>query len=732
MGKTMRIRTQFIITMFLFGIILIVASISAIVTNQKVEIASEQEKVAKNIAEGASDLSYLADDYLIYRESQQIDRWQTKYTSFSGDVSKLKTCSPEQQVLLHNIQANTQRLRDVFDSVVSGSGSSTQNPGGIIDQATLQISWSRISVQSQGLVSDASRLAQLQGDYAHQLQRANLAVILALIGVFVAYFFVNYLLVQRRTLKSIATLQSGTAVIGSGNLDFKFAVKKNDEIGDLSQAFNRMTADLKTVTASKTDLEKEIDERKKAEAEITHLATFPELNPNPVFEMDKTGDVKYSNPAAKIAFPDLSKSGIKHPFLIDWGSVTQTLTSGETPSLNREVKVGGRWYEQTMTYVPTTSNYRIYGKDITERKKAEEILRETRDYLDNLFNYANAPIIVWNPEFEITRFNHAFERLTGRTAEEVLGKKLDILFPDDSMEESMGFIRKAVIGERWEVVEIPILHLDGTVRTVLWNSATIYAPDGKTAVATIAQGQDITQRKKAEEELRQRTAELEMSNKELEAFSYSVSHDLRAPLRSMEGFSSALLEDYAPKLDDQGKQYLRYVQESSNLMAQLIDDLLKLSRVTRSDISYERVDLSDIAGKIMSELAKTESKRKVKVNIAADITAYGDRNLLRVALENLLGNAWKFCGKTASPCIEMGVVEHKGRQAYFIRDNGVGFDMAYVDKLFRPFQRLHKASEFAGTGIGLATVQRIIRRHGGEVWAESKVGEGATFYFTLS
>ena len=371
------------------------------------------------------------------------------------------------------------------------------------------------------------------------------------------------------------------------------------------------------------------------------------------------------------------------------------------------------------------------GQDITERKRAEEALRSSLDYLDNLFNYANAPIIVWNPRFEITRFNHAFEQLTGRRAEEVLGKGLDILFPDNSRETSMNYIRKTV-AERWEVKEISILRTDGSVRTVLWNSATLYASDGKTPTATIAQGQDITERKKAEEQLKQSNTELEASNKELEAFSYSVSHDLRAPLRSMEGFSSALIEDYAEKLDEQGKKYLRHVQESSELMGHLIDDLLKLSRVTRSEMNYEEVNLSELVKKIAAELAAAEPGRKIELKIAPNITANGDRNLLRLALNNLLGNAWKFSSKVASPRIEMGITERNGKRAYFIRDNGAGFDMAYVDKLFKPFQRLHAASMFPGTGIGLATVQRIVRRHGGEVWAESKPGEGATFYFMLS
>jgi len=167
-------------------------------------------------------------------------------------------------------------------------------------------------------------------------------------------------------------------------------------------------------------------------------------------------------------------------------------------------------------------------------------------------------------------------------------------------------------------------------------------------------------------------------------------------------------------------------------MGKLIDDLLKLSRVTRSELTFERVDLSNMARKIVDELRKEEPGRKVKVTIAANMAAKGDENLLNLVLQNLLGNAWKYSSKTAAPRIEMGATEQNGKTAYFVRDNGAGFDMAYANKLFQPFQRLHKATEFTGTGIGLATVQRIIRRHGGEVWAEAKVGEGATFYFTLN
>jgi two-component system sensor histidine kinase/response regulator len=237
---------------------------------------------------------------------------------------------------------------------------------------------------------------------------------------------------------------------------------------------------------------------------------------------------------------------------------------------------------------------------------------------------------------------------------------------------------------------------------------------------------------RTKDELQTVNAALETANKELESFSYSVSHDLRAPLRSIDGFSQALLEDYMDKLDDEGKDYLHRVRASTQRMAELIDDMLNLSRMTRSEMRLEQVNLSAIARTIAAELQRFEPHRRVQFVIAEEVVANGDSGLLKVALENLIGNAWKFTGKHLDARIEFGITSHNGNSAYFVRDNGSGFDMAYAGKLFGAFQRLHDAREFPGTGIGLATVQRVIHRHGGQVWAESEVGKGATFYFTLS
>jgi light-regulated signal transduction histidine kinase (bacteriophytochrome) len=281
----------------------------------------------------------------------------------------------------------------------------------------------------------------------------------------------------------------------------------------------------------------------------------------------------------------------------------------------------------------------------------------------------------------------------------------------------------------------------GADRIMAVSTSPVLDSDGN-VIQVVEIGQDITERKLAVEEIHRlnseleqriadRTAQLTAANQELEAFSYSVSHDLRAPLRSLDGFSKALLEDYAGQLDEQGKQYLTRIQEASRRMGQLINDLLDLSRVTRADFTRQRVDLSALANSITAELKAQSPSRQVEFEIKADMIVHGDENLIKIVLENLLNNACKFTSRREQALIQVGRVEQDGQWNYFVRDNGAGFDMTYANKLFAAFQRLHSEKEFPGTGIGLATVQRIIRRHGGRVWAEGVVDQGATFYFTI-
>jgi signal transduction histidine kinase len=293
----------------------------------------------------------------------------------------------------------------------------------------------------------------------------------------------------------------------------------------------------------------------------------------------------------------------------------------------------------------------------------------------------------------------------------------------------------------------PIVHLAGTAQIVSRNKdySVRATPTGNRDELSVLvddfngmlsqiQERDAALRQahdELEQRVEERTKELATINKELESFSYSVSHDLRAPLRSIDGFSQALLEDYGDKLDSGGRDDLERVRRAAQRMSVLIDDMLNLSRVTRSAMRREKLDLTAVARSIARELQETEPGRRVEFVIENDLSAVGDSQLVRAAMENLLRNSWKYTSAHPSARIEFGKSRQNGRPAFFVRDDGAGFDPRYADRLFGAFQRLHTATEFPGTGVGLATVQRIIHRHGGEIWAEGAVEKGATFYFTL-
>ncbi|MCI0330902.1 MAG: PAS domain S-box protein [candidate division Zixibacteria bacterium] len=378
-------------------------------------------------------------------------------------------------------------------------------------------------------------------------------------------------------------------------------------------------------------------------------------------------------------------------------------------------------------------------RDITERKRAEEALRKSEEKyrtlfdsldvgictIEVLFDGSNKPV-----DYRFLEVNSAFEKQTG--IQNAPGRRMREIAPlhEEHWFEIYGKI--ALTGE-------PKRFENEAAQLSRWYDVYAFRVGDPEKRQVAIHFNDITGRKQGEREidklneaLRQHAAQLEAANKELEAFSYSVSHDLRAPLRSIDGFSQALLEDCNDRLDESGKDYLGRVRGACLRMAQLIDDLLNLSRVSRSEMQVERVDLSALAREIVSELQKQAPERKVTFVIADNLVREGDPRLLRVALENLLGNAWKYTSKHPSARIEFGVRrEPDGKTVFFVRDDGAGFDMAYAGKLFGAFQRLHGPSDFPGTGVGLATVQRIVHRHGGRVWAEGTVEQGAIFHFTL-
>jgi PAS domain S-box-containing protein len=382
---------------------------------------------------------------------------------------------------------------------------------------------------------------------------------------------------------------------------------------------------------------------------------------------------------------------------------------------------------------------------LTRIQGQNKAVKESEQRVRAVLNSAMTGVVVIDTEGKIVDWNPRAEAMFGWLSSEAVGQDLaEKIIPAqfrDAHRRGLALFSetgKADILNR--VLEMTALRRDGSEFPV---ELTIGAMQNEGVTTFCGFITDITERKHAEEEVRQlnaeleqrvaeRTAQLQAANKELEAFSYSVSHDLRAPLRAINGFSQALLEDHADKLDKEGRGYLEEVRGATKEMAKLIDDVLELARVTRSEMQREQVDFSELARDVIARLRRTDPGRTVNVQIEAELCTNCDQRLLGIVLSNLLGNAWKFTAKREKAEIHFGMDEHDGQKIYFVRDNGAGFDMTYADKLFGTFQRLHRFEEFEGTGIGLAIVQRVIHRHGGRVWGEGAPDQGASFYFTLN
>ncbi|MBU0702499.1 MAG: PAS domain S-box protein [Chloroflexi bacterium] len=391
--------------------------------------------------------------------------------------------------------------------------------------------------------------------------------------------------------------------------------------------------------------------------------------------------------------------------------------------------------------------------DITERKRAVETLRETRDYLENLINYANAPIIVWDPELEINRFNHAFERLTGYTADEVIGQKLHLLFPEARRDESLSEIARTLSGEYWESVEIPILRKDGDIRLALWNSANIYAEDGTTLLATIAQGTDITERKRAEEELRkhhehleelvkERTAELVIAMEKAQeadrlksAFLATMSHELRTPLNSIIGFAGIILQGMAGPLNQEQEKQLNMIYASAKHLLDLINDVLDISKIEAGqlEVTSESFDMREAVEKAVRTVTPLADKKGVAL-VAEVAPAVGqivsDPRRVEQILINLVNNAVKF---TEKGCVRVECEVSDGWLVARVVDTGIGIRPEDMGGLFEAFQQVDTglARRHEGTGLGLSICKKLVEMLGGEVWAESEWGVGSTFTFTL-
>ncbi len=371
-------------------------------------------------------------------------------------------------------------------------------------------------------------------------------------------------------------------------------------------------------------------------------------------------------------------------------------------------------------------------RDLTEQRRAETALRASEEQFRALAATANDAIISADSQGNITYFNPHAERVFGYAAGEVAGRAITLLMPDRFHEAHRAGLRRYLATGQAKVigrtVELVGKRKDGTEFPI---ELSLASWRHETDIVFTAFIRDITARKQVEETLQRYAARLEAANAELDAFTYSVSHDLRAPLRAMDGYAGALLEDYGAVLDEQGQRFLRVIRDSATQMGRLIDALLTFARLGRQQLATAPIDMTALAEAAVADLRGNHAAEPLEVSVQPLPPTTGDSSLLRQVFANLIGNAFKFTRGQTDPRVEIGARAEGADTVYYVKDNGVGFDQRYADKLFKVFSRLHRVEEFEGSGVGLALVHRIVQRHGGRVWAEGQVNAGATFCFTL-
>jgi len=470
------------------------------------------------------------------------------------------------------------------------------------------------------------------------------------------------------------------------------------------------------------------DVPKQDEEMIRNIALFPEENPFPVLRIDKSGVLLYANRAADelLSHWKCAEGGLMPDFIMNELSIT--LKRG----INREIEVfcGEREFSFAMVPIVERGYVNFYGRDITDRKQVENALKETELCYRTIGEAIEYGTWKTDASGACTYVSDSFLKLTGMTWPELQQYGwLHLLAPEQREPTKKHWLHCVETGADFQR-EHQFFFKDGKTRFVLAIGRPVRNPNGE-ILCWVGINLDITERKQREAQTERLNIELEDKNRELNAFNYTIAHDLRNPIAIISGYCEAIKIQYSDQLDEQSLEYFDQIQNGVMRLSKTIASLLKFSRQTYDEPQRNTVDLSAIAKEIAKNLQLLEPQRNVMFMLDDQITANGDEKLLRLVLDNLLSNAWKFTSRRQDAVIEFGMTENDGLEVFFVRDNGVGFDMQDEERLYLPFQRLNNAEEFVGDGIGLSTTKRIIHRHGGTIWAEGVLNQGATFYFTL-
>ncbi len=790
---SIKIRLQLtIVTVLCAGGII---SLMVFMASRQMDASLVKVSLYTDLVRKISALDALKDDYLIHPRERGREQWQTTYNALGVLLEAIQPEDATEESRVASLIQHYQELSQPPFQLLTPQAASIESNS---VQQDLQERLARLlGVKFAIMFDEASRLVEESQMKVvasqHMSNWAAMTVVVAMLALSGSVLF----LISLRITRSIQKLHEGAILISRGNLNRRVEIKGTDEIAKLAEAFNAMAQHLGL----------DITERKRAEQEhLAHLRFFEnmdrvnraiqgtdELNQMmsdvldvvlSIFDCDRawllypcdpdTPSFRVPMEITRPEYPGAKKLNVDVPMSPGEAQTMREALESDAPvtytaGTERPISTAKQFGVQSQMFVPVypklgkpwvfgmhqCSHPRIW--TVEEKRLFQEIGRRLADALTSLLSYRNlreseakyhrivdtASEGIWvvEPDTMTTFVNARMAEMLGYPGEEMIGRPLtDFMFEEDAPDHLRKIEnRRQGLSENYER---RFRRKDG--KTV-WTqaSATPILDDEHQYKGAFAMFTDITERKRAEKEIRRlnqeleqrvadRTAQLEAANKELEAFAYSVSHDLRAPLRHIDGFLELLQERTATTLDPRSQHYMVNISESAKRMGSLIDDLLSFSRMGRSEMSRMQVDLGTLVQEVIRELAPEAADRKINWHIADLAVVTGDRAMLQIVLVNLISNALKFTRPREQVTIEIGCLpEQEKGITIFIRDNGVGFDMNYADKLFGVFQRLHRADEFEGTGIGLANVRRIINRHGGRTWAEGRVNHGATFYFSL-